>query len=248
MCLFIHEKMSHDCSVVEDGTMALLIQPFHTFSDTLAFESNILPLQFLCVPFLQLLPLLISAQSYLKKQSWWDSSANGTLFSVSWGCPPEEGSNLPLSGTLSAPLCLCTWACVYPVQLSRLNGKPQPHSSHPRHLLRSQGQLAFVWQRWLAWWGWLVATYFYLTSPWDACDALTQNELGELLQYQKLKPQWTRVGRSMMGIQWRLHQHSTGSQLMTLAVYQSLAPNTCQVWGSQTSHKQGRGIPWQSSG
>ena len=106
--------MSHDCSVVEDGTMALLIQPFHTFPDTLAFESNILPLQFLGVPFLQLLPLVISAQSYLKKQSRWDSSANGTLFSVTWGCPPEEGSNLPLSGTLSAPLCLCTWACVYP--------------------------------------------------------------------------------------------------------------------------------------
>lgn len=105
--------MSHDCFVVEDGTMALLIQPFHTFPDTLAFESNILPLQFLGVPFLQLLPLLISAQSYLKKQSRWDSSANGTLLCV-LRLSSGGGLQPPSLWDLSAPLCLCTWACVYP--------------------------------------------------------------------------------------------------------------------------------------
>lgn len=190
--------MSHDCSVVEDGTMALLIQPFHTFPDTLVFESNILlcdilPLQFFGVPSLQLLPLLISAQSQLKEQSRWDSFKWHSLL-----CALRLSSRGGLQPPpLWDPVCSSVWdlpcACVHghvctPIQLSCLNGKPQPHSSHPRHLLQSQGPLALVWQRWLAWWGWLVTTYFYLTSPWDAWVALTQNELGELLLYQKFKP------------------------------------------------------------
>lgn len=117
MRLLIHEKMSHDCSVVEDGTMALLIQPFHTFPDTLAFESNILlcdilPLQFLGVPSLQLLPLLISAQSQVKEQSRCGSFKWHSLLCV-LRLSSRGGLQPPLLGTLSAPLSETCLVLVY---------------------------------------------------------------------------------------------------------------------------------------
>lgn len=74
--------------------------------------------------------------------------------------------------------CVCAWHVCAPIPavLSQWQS-PNLCSSHPRHLLEQSPGM--VWQRWLAWWGELVATYFYLTSPWDPVMHWHQNELDE---------------------------------------------------------------------
>ena len=105
--------------------MALLTQPFHTFPDTLTFESNILlcgilPLQSLAVPFLRLLPLLQMAFSSL--------------------CPEVillRRAPTPLSQTLSAPLSVAHLVLVYMgtcvpqlnCRLSMASPRLTPHSA-----------------------------------------------------------------------------------------------------------------------
>ena len=76
------------------------------------------------------------------------SSANGFLLPVSWGHPPEEGSNPSLSDPVCSSVCGPPCACVHghmctPTQLSSLYGKPQAHSSQRRPLPWSLGH--WVW-------------------------------------------------------------------------------------------------------